>query len=125
VIVRGTLKADLIVPCARCLEPARVAVNESIGALVVPATEGRESSGVKDDDDLAPDQADLIPYDGETVVLDDLIRDELLLGIPMIPLCSEGCTGIRRAQPADAPPALPDTVDPRFGALMRLKKPLT
>ena len=29
------------------------------------------------------------------MVLDDLVRDELLLGIPMIPLCSEGCPGIR------------------------------
>ena len=71
VVVRGKLVAQLTVPCSRCLEPATVAVAEEISALVVPATAMRESAGAKDDDDLAPEQADLIPYDGETVVLDE------------------------------------------------------
>jgi uncharacterized protein len=124
VVVRGTLQALLFVPCARCLEPARIPVKEAISALVVPATAMRESSGAGDDDDLSPEQADLIPYDGETVVLDELVRDELLLGIPMIPLCSEGCPGIRpeltQKQPEEAP-----GIDPRLRPLLRLKKQTT
>jgi uncharacterized protein len=124
VVVRGTLEAELSVPCARCLEPSHVPVKEAISALVVPATAMRESSGAGDDDDVAPDQADLIPYDGETVVLDELVRDELLLGIPMIPLCSEGCPGIRpelmREKPEEAP-----GIDPRLRPLLRLKKTTT
>jgi uncharacterized protein len=131
VVVRGTLKAELHVACARCLEPARISVQETVSALVVPATELRESSGTKTDDDLAPDQADMIPYDGETVVLDDLVRDELLLGIPMIPLCSEGCPGIRRErapeshEPAEVAPGANTPIDPRLQPLLRLKKPPT
>jgi uncharacterized protein len=125
VVVRGTLEAEVTVPCARCLEPARIKVHEPISALVVPSTELRESAGAKSDDDVAPDQADMIPYDGENVVLDDLVRDELLLGIPMIPLCSEGCPGIRRKgekEPSEA--ATPETaIDPRLQPLLRLKKP--
>jgi uncharacterized protein len=124
VVVRGTLQAALTVPCARCLEPASVPVNEDISALVVPATAARDSSGAQDDDDISPEQADLIPYDGETVILDDLVRDELLLGIPMIPLCSEGCPGIRpqpsEEEAAEAPEAA--AIDPRLRPLLRLKK---
>ena len=124
VVVRGNLKAGLTVPCARCLEPARVAVNEDISVLAVPATSTRESPGAKDDDDLSPEQADLIPYDGETLVLDDLVRDELLLGIPMIPLCSEACPGIRpQLAPEDAGASA--GVDPRLRPLLRLKKTIT
>jgi uncharacterized protein len=123
VVVRGTLKAELTVPCARCLEPARLAVSEDISALVVPAGVLGESSGDGDDDEIAPDQADMIPYDGETVVLDELVRDQLLLGLPMIPLCSEGCEGIRR--PGSQEPAQAPTIDPRLQPLMRLKKPST
>lgn len=124
VVVRGNLQAEVTVPCARCLEPARVAVNEPISVLVVPATADRESAGSKDDDDLAPEQADLIPYDGETVVLDDLVRDELMLAIPMIPLCSEACPGIRpQLVPEEAPGA--PAVDPRLRPLLRLKKSST
>ncbi len=31
---------------------------------------------------------------GRRSVLDDLVRDELVLEIPMIPLCSEACPGM-------------------------------
>jgi uncharacterized protein len=125
VVVRGTLSAQLTVPCARCLEPARLAVSEDISALVVPAAVLRESSGAGEDDEMAPDQADMIPYDGETVVLDELVRDELLLGLPMIPLCSEGCEGIRRPGSQEPGQAHPSAIDPRLQPLMRLKKPST
>jgi uncharacterized protein len=118
VVVRGVLSVELCVPCARCLKPARVRVRESLSALVVPAASlsQLESAG----EDMALDEADLIPYDGETVVLDHLVRDELLLSIPMIPLCSENCPGI-------SPEPIPEqasaaTIDPRFLPLLRLKK---
>jgi uncharacterized protein len=124
VVVRGTLQAELRVPCARCLEPARIAVKEDVSALVVPATAMRESAGARDDDDLSPEQADLIPYDGETVVLDELVRDELLLGIPMIPLCSEGCPGIRPELAPEEPEQAPG-MDPRLRPLLRFKKTMT
>jgi uncharacterized protein len=120
VVVRGTLQAGVSVPCARCLEPAHIEVSEAISALAVPATASRESPGAKEDDDLSPDQADLIAYDGETLVLDDLVRDELILGIPMIPLCSEACPGMRPQAPAMPEPNR--AVDPRLRPLLRLKK---
>ena len=123
VVVRGTLEAYVSAPCARCLEPAPVVVKETISALAVPATTSRESPGGKDDDDLSPEQADLIAYDGETLVLDDLVRDELLLGIPMILLCSEACPGIQPQLASEQPEvAAVDRIDPRLQPLLRLKK---
>jgi uncharacterized protein len=123
VVVRGTLEAHVTAPCSRCLEPAPLVVKETISALAVPAATGHESSGGKDDDDASPEQADLISYDGETLVLDDLVRDELLLAIPMIPLCSEACPGIQPQLTSEEPePAAVDRVDPRLLPLLRLKK---
>lgn len=129
VVVRGTLAAELSVPCARCLEPARVIVSEPISALVIPAAElapapkGKGKGEGQDDGDdepaMAGREAEVIPYDGETVVLDDLVRDELLLAVPMIPLCSESCPGISPEHPEEsAGPA----IDPRLRPLLRLKK---
>jgi uncharacterized protein len=125
VVVRGTVTAEVSVSCARCLQPARFVVREPLSALVVlaggvaaphrpgdKADEADEKSG-------ALDQADVIPYDGETVVLDDLVRDEVLLGIPMIPLCSETCPGIRPEAP---PESALSGIDPRLRPLLRLKK---
>jgi uncharacterized protein len=65
----------------------------------------------------------MIAYDGETLVLDDLVRDELLLGIPMIPLCSEACPGIQPQLASEQPVAAAvDRIDPRLQPLLRLKK---
>jgi len=124
VVIRGKLTAELTVPCARCLEPARVPVCEELSALAVPAAaaeEGlaRRTDEMAGDDDRALDDADTIHYDGDTVVLDDLVRDELLLGIPMIPLCSESCPGISAGPGNEGGEA---GIDPRLRPLLRLKK---
>jgi uncharacterized protein len=124
VVVRGKLQAELTVPCARCLEPARVSIADDISALVIPEAAMRDQSGGADEDDLSLEEADLIPYDGETVVLDELVRDELLLGIPMIPLCSEACPGIRPELAPEEPEHAPG-IDPRLRPLLRLKKTTT
>jgi uncharacterized protein len=121
VVVRGTLTAELTVPCARCLEPAHVTIREELSALAVEAPSA--SPTVRDDDAgeeaQAVDDANTIAYDGETVVLDDLVRDELLLAIPMIPLCSEACPGISADPSKDADDA---GIDPRLRPLLKLKK---
>jgi uncharacterized protein len=117
VVVRGALQASVVVPCARCLEPVRLAVREPVSVLAVPSP----PAGAPTDEDQGAEQADLIPYDGETVVLDDLVRDAILLGIPMIHLCSEACPGIRPQPPEEsATPAR--GIDPRLRPLLRLKK---
>jgi uncharacterized protein len=116
VIIRGTLTAGLVVPCARCLEPALVQIQEDLSALAVvgPSDAGGHADTGPDNEDA---DADCIPYDGETLVLDELVRDELLLAIPMIPLCSETCAGIRHG-PGDV--AGPEQ-DPRLSPLAKLK----
>jgi uncharacterized protein len=110
VVLHGKLAAELVVPCARCLEPARLSVKQDLTALAVlrskmrdeargkRGSKGRGASPARDGDDEeeSPPDADMIAYDGETLVLDDLVRDELLLAVPMIPLCSEACPGISR-----------------------------
>jgi uncharacterized protein len=138
VVLLGSLAAEMTVPCSRCLEPTPVSIREDFSILAVPASPSRAAHGSRtrggksashgrreernDDDGIAPEEADVIPYDGETLVLDDLVRDELLLGIPMIPLCSEACPGIS-PKLDDGPQAAGHAgVDPRLLPLLELKK---
>jgi uncharacterized protein len=116
VVVRGTITAELVVPCARCLQPASVVVREPLSALFVPdgASAARHEAGEENE---GVEEADVIPYDGETVVMDALVRDEILLGIPMIPLCSEACAGIR---PETSKSAIDAGIDPRLRPLLGL-----
>ncbi len=122
VVVHGTLDVELRLPCARCLEPFDLPIHSDLSVLYVPRAALKTSNGAGDQDVPADDaEADTLPYDGETVVLDDLVRDELVLEIPMIPLCSEGCPGMSPG-PAEGAKASPKKdIDPRLAPLLAFK----
>lgn len=44
--------------------------------------------------EFSSEEAEHDEYDGETIVLDDFVREAILLELPNFPLCSETCTGI-------------------------------
>lgn len=124
VVVHGTLDAELSVPCARCLEPFYIPIHADLSVLYVPAS-GRktaEDSG-ETELELEDGEADTLPFDGERVVLDDLVRDELVLEIPMIPLCSEGCPGISPGplEQQEGKGSSEKTIDPRLAPLLAFK----
>jgi uncharacterized protein len=84
--VQGTLRGDLTLLCSRCLGPAAVRVDAPISVLFVPR--GRE------DDEIDPQAPDVIPYDGDEIDVGEMLREEMLLALPMVPLCSESCLGL-------------------------------
>jgi uncharacterized protein len=115
VVVHGTLDAELTIPCARCLEPTTLPVHSDLSVLYVPASKLAATSGNGHERELSDEEADTLPFDGETVVLDDLVRDELILEVPMIPLCSEDCPGMGAA-PEQGSGQKP--MDPRLAPLL-------
>jgi len=120
VVVSGRLRAELEAPCARCLQPAAVHVDQPLNVLVVP--EKKLKTPKEAEHDVTEEEADTVHYDGETVVLDSVVRDELVLEMPMIPLCREDCPGMSpsaRGGEAEGPAAKP--LDPRLAPLLRLK----
>lgn len=132
VVVNGTLDTELSIPCARCLEPFRLPLHSDIRVLFVPSSKARaqakDSSG-EEGLELTEEEADTFGYDGENVVLDDLVRGELILEIPMIPLCSEGCPGI---SPAPSPSSAEEgtgegdkPIDPRLLPLLAFQSKKT
>lgn len=123
VVVHGTLDASLNVPCARCLTPFDIDIHADLSVLYVPGAKVKAAEDAGEVEYTLEDgEADTLPYDGETVVLDDLVRDELLLGIPMIPLCSDDCPGMSPApgKGPDAPSEKKD-IDPRLAPLMAFR----
>ncbi len=119
VVVHGRLKAQLEVPCARCLAPAKVAIDQTVSVLMVPAQNIKTPED--DDYEFSAEEADVVAYEGDAVVLDDVVRDEIVLEIPMIPLCSEDCPGMSPPPVVDAAPTFEDTIDPRLRPLLALK----
>ncbi len=86
-LLRGSLKGSIVTTCARCLEPATL-------PLDVPVTVTyAESAGQEGEEEDAEDQ-DILPIVDDVIDVGSEIRDELLLALPMRPLCREDCAGI-------------------------------
>jgi uncharacterized protein len=83
VLARGEVRARFSATCARCLEPATVDVRAAFATTFVPA-----GAGVGDDD------PDIETYAGDEIDLQELTREQLLLGIPMSVLCRPDCKGL-------------------------------
>lgn len=123
ILVTGAVDAALLVECARCLKDAPLEVHADITALLSPG--GGED--LAEDVELEDDDLDRGTFVGHEVVLDDLVREHLLLESPMQPLCSPDCAGIEI--PAKVrPPAETfgdGTTDPRLLPLQQLRAKLT
>lgn len=103
--MRGHVRAAVMLVCQRCLAP--------LPWLVDAAPQLRFLRG---DDANAADEVEAVTVAGP-VRLVDLVEDELLLALPMIPLHAEGgdCAPVPAADTGDRKPH-------PFAALARLKK---
>jgi uncharacterized protein len=91
VLVQGWIKGRFNVPCARCLTPAPILVDErELKLTFFPPT------AAVDDEEVELDLEDLDTYthDGQQIDLEPLVRELLILAIPIMPLCREDCKGI-------------------------------
>lgn len=122
VVVLGHLVASLTTECGRCLEPAHIAVDAQVTSLLT--ARGPELRPDPDEVDLTPEELDREFFTGDTIVLDAVVREHLLLEVPIQPLCSDACTGIPVpadvAGPADLRTSATGGVDPRFAPLLKL-----
>jgi uncharacterized protein len=82
-LLRADLRGELETTCARCLEPARLALNLPLAVTFVSAEDA------EDDED-----PDLVTFEGGEIDVGDEVRDEILLAIPINPLCQETCLGL-------------------------------
>lgn len=157
VLVQGHLDAAIAVPCARTLDPAIYRIRPEVFLVLAPAEKpqpvrGRKRGGPKaagpkagsakpnvnrgerggweKDPVLTAEEAAQDTYSGDMVVLDDFLREFILLEVPMMPLRED-----LRDKPNEANPALPQDagdqartgadeekpLDPRLSPLAEIK----
>ncbi|HXP84015.1 MAG TPA: DUF177 domain-containing protein [Bryobacteraceae bacterium] len=87
--VRGHLMVDMQADCDRCLEPAPLPVDSDFELYYRPV-----ESGYQEEVALDEGEAEMGFYEGEGIELNDVLREYVLLALPMQRLCSENCKGI-------------------------------
>lgn len=88
--VRGQISSDLQLHCSRCFELFTLPVREGF------EVEYREplARGGEEERELPPEELDVNFFDGVTINLVALVRENVLLVLPVQPLCDEGCRGL-------------------------------
>lgn len=91
VIVRGKIHGEYSVTCGKCLGAARIVVDEPDLILTfLPPTQMKHG----DDEELSAEDLDVLLHDGEELDLEPVLREQMILALPIAPLCREDCQGI-------------------------------
>lgn len=88
--VRGQLQSTLETECDRCLEPVRISLAGPFDLFYRPAPKGSLPHEVAIDDG----ESQVGFYDGAGIELGEILREHILLSLPMHTICREDCGGI-------------------------------
>lgn len=88
--ITGTIHGVLRLSCHRCLKPFQWPLDETVDLFLVEEQKAPQDEEIEfDDEDL-----DFEFFDGETIEIDQLVAEQIFLGLPFKALCSEDCRGI-------------------------------
>ena len=112
VLVSGTVAGSVVGECSRCLDPIQDSVEVEVVELF--AYPDSATSETTDEDEVSR-------LTGDTIDLEPMVRDGVVLALPIAPLCRADCAGLcvdcgQRWD--DLPPEhAHSTIDPRWAAL--------
>ncbi len=119
--IRGKLEVEMECACDRCLGRARFPLESDFDLFYRPM------SYIAREEEVAIDEgeAEIAFYQGGGMELEDVLREQILLALPMQRICREDCRGIcpvcgknRNETPCGCEPHIEDD---RWGALRNLQ----
>ncbi|MDJ0722033.1 MAG: DUF177 domain-containing protein [Desulfobacterales bacterium] len=122
--VDGSLRTVVGLTCSRCL-----AAFEDTLASRFRVTYTRQLPEVDDQfseaRELTAEEMGLVPFEGESIDLQATLQEQVILALPMQPLCRSDCRGLCARCGANLNQGgcdcAADTVDPRLAVLKQLK----
>jgi uncharacterized protein len=109
IVVRGTLSATWDAGCSRCLEPVSGQISVHVDELFEPT----------------PLEGETYQLDDDVIDLEPMVRDALLLELPLAPLCDPECAGLCATCGANrnltSCECVTTEIDPRWAALRSLE----
>ena len=90
--IAGSLNTTLDLACSRCLEPAKIAINKPFDLFF----RQRDKDMFDEDAEVELDEADTRTafFTGTQLVITDILREQILLALPMKALCTIDCKGL-------------------------------
>jgi uncharacterized protein len=88
--LRGSFSGRFQVPCARCVEPVEIPLEAEFDLIFRPAqadSEGMERS-------ITAPETEIGYYLKDSLLLEDVLREQVLLSLPVRTLCKPDCKGL-------------------------------
>ena len=114
--VKGEVAARINTYCGMCLASTSLEFTGKVNTLLLPASEMEKY--MHEDQELTPEDLEKESFDGEWLILDDLISDAIMLELPMNPKCGDACPGYLAEGEAGNKE---ERIDPRFAVLANIK----
>jgi DUF177 domain-containing protein len=87
--VRGHITAALELTCARCLDPVKMGLSPEFDQFYQP----NAGSNLTGEIALTKKDTDIAFFNGNFIDVVDILREQILLALPMKPVCREDCRG--------------------------------
>jgi len=119
--LRGRYAGKFQIPCARCLDPVEIPLSAEFDLIFRPVG---ADAGAAERSISAP-ETEIGYYQKDSLLLEDVLREQVLLSLPVRTLCKPDCKGLcphcganRNTQPCSCEEG---TSDPRWEVLPGLR----
>jgi uncharacterized protein len=119
--LRGRFAGNFQIPCARCIEPVEIPVSAEFDLIFRPL--GVDAGAPERS--ITASETEIGYYQGDSLLLEDVLREQVLLSLPVRTLCKPDCKGLcphcganRNLQPCSCEKG---TNDHRWGTLSELR----
>ena len=120
----GHMEAEVAAACDRCLTEVERHIEADFDVLQRPQTENVGA----EEHEIHEGETEIGFYEGDAIVLEDVLKEQILLAMPAKTLCAESCKGLcprcgrnRNAEECQCEGGFPD---PRWAALGEIRKKL-
>jgi uncharacterized protein len=119
--IRGDFRAGIELPCSRCLEPVRFPILAKFDQFYESNADHRLVGEIE----LQERDTEIAFFSGDFIEVADIAREQILLSLPMKPICQEQCQGLcphcGKNRNLDACNCDSVLVDPRLVKLLKIQ----
>ncbi len=128
--LRGRMSCRIELTCVRCLDPLPMDLAEELDLLYLPQSSNagpvKEGEEAGEGRGLDPEELAVSFYRDDRIDLSQMIVEQIVLALPMKPLCQADCLGLCPQCGANrnlsSCTCLPEDTDPRWAPLRTLSK---
>ena len=88
--LRASYRGSFEAPCARCVDPVAVPIEGEFDLIFKPLGTDGESS----EQAISTSETEIGYYQNDSLALEDVLREQVLLSLPARTLCREDCKGL-------------------------------